>query len=527
MKKLSKLKDKLKSLSFFKKKENVHQDHEPLNDLDIFEEDEVLESFQDSSDETQSDEIINPVIAKDTVTTEISLDSLKELNELKESTPPEEISPPNLESFENTSNQNENSFKDNATTEALEGEEKEESKLISPSEYHTQEIDLNYQPTKKELLQEKIASIKSTISDRIQRFKHKRSRFPTDPQKTGFSLESIKSSIQQGHLKSVKESDASDFHRYFLEPKNLGKLNHRFLVACLILGIYNLGKLTALSLASIIPTTPSGKELTINIKKTSSQEYDALINSPLFKSKQITVEPIKRPVEVAKKDEDLPCIDAKEVSRLPLKLVNTVVMQDSVKSMASVQVRNGQDLQFYRPGESVDGLAKIERVNRLKVILKNLKNGNCEFLENIDAKNANQKFSSNPIRVMSPNKAQAFKQGQEKLKGIETDGSNFTIEKSFIKSKLTNISDILTQARGIQLANPDGSISFKIVEIQPGSVFSHLGIQNEDIITEINGKKISNLNQVMMLFGKLGNLDNLKLNVNRGGSSTPLNYTFK
>ena len=218
---------------------------------------------------------------------------------------------------------------------------------------------------------------------------------------------------------------------------------------------------------------------------------------------------------------DIACKSASKKSRLPIKLVNTIVLQDSVKSIASVQLRGDSLLKEYRIGEKINNLAKLDQIERSKLIIKNLKDGSCEVIENIKNK------SQSPIAVLSPSRSKQFKKNKKKIKGIENEGNSFSIEKSFLKNKMSNISDILTQARGIQINNPDGSISFKIVDIEPGGIFAYLGIENNDIITQINGDSISDLNTVMGLFGKISNIDKLNLTVKRGGVETPLDYKFK
>ena len=132
-----------------------------------------------------------------------------------------------------------------------------------------------------------------------------------------------------------------------------------------------------------------------------------------------------------------------------------------------------------------------------------------------------------PIALMSPAKSKAFTKNKTKIEGVENDGNKYTIEKGFLQDKMKNISDVLTQARGSQLTNPDGTLSFKIVDIEPGGLFSYLGIQNNDVITHINGKKISNLNEVMSLFGKISNVDKMNLTVTRGGDEVPLQYNIR
>jgi type II secretory pathway component PulC len=101
------------------------------------------------------------------------------------------------------------------------------------------------------------------------------------------------------------------------------------------------------------------------------------------------------------------------------------------------------------------------------------------------------------------------------------------IEKSFLKSKLSDINSLLTQARGIPIRNPDGTLSFKIVDIEPGGVFAHLGVQNNDVISQINGQNIKNMNQIMNFFGKIQNMSKLNLLIQRSGEEVQQNYTIK
>jgi type II secretory pathway component PulC len=91
---------------------------------------------------------------------------------------------------------------------------------------------------------------------------------------------------------------------------------------------------------------------------------------------------------------------------------------------------------------------------------------------------------------------------------------------------MKDINALLTQARGIKISNPDGTISFKIVDIQPGSIYSYLGIQDGDVISQINGEPIQELNEVMKLFGNMANLSKLNLGLGRGGETVTQNYNI-
>ena len=66
-----------------------------------------------------------------------------------------------------------------------------------------------------------------------------------------------------------------------------------------------------------------------------------------------------------------------------------------------------------------------------------------------------------------------------------------------------------------------------MTEIEAGGIFSYLGIQNEDIITSINGKPITDLNEIMALFGRIKNIDQLQLGVRRDGEDNQMDYQMK
>lgn len=216
------------------------------------------------------------------------------------------------------------------------------------------------------------------------------------------------------------------------------------------------------------------------------------------------------------------CDTANAKSALPIKLVNTTVLQDTVKSIASVQVRGGKELTEIREGEKLDNMAEIGKIDRLKVIFKNLQTGRCEYVSGADPKDD----KPNPINVVSS------AQGQKMIKeatdsGISNTGNIFKIKKNLRDDALKNIGDILTQARAIQIKNPDGSLCFKMTEVVPGSLYSKLSIQDEDIICSINGKKIENLNEVMNLFGRIRDIDHFELSVQRNGMEQNLEYDFE
>lgn len=308
----------------------------------------------------------------------------------------------------------------------------------------------------------------------------------------------------------------------FFSKDNRNKLHKTFQVSLLLASLFVVTKIAS----NFIQGTPDYKKVsksdTININTAnqfSKDDLEQIKSAQVFKTDQKTQTVPKKTINTTQV-----CKKATRKSRVNVKLVNTIVLQDSVKSMASVQIRSERALKQIREGENLLSKIKIDRIERLRLIVKNLSTGECEYIENAKFEKANKRRS--PIDVKSPSQSKSYKKQLKKISGIENDGNNFKIKKDYLKDKLSNIQDMLTQAKGIPLRNPDGSYSFKIVDIEPGGVFSYLGVEDGDVISEINGEPIRDMNEVMNLFGKVSTLSKLNLTINRSGESVTQNYTI-
>lgn len=295
-----------------------------------------------------------------------------------------------------------------------------------------------------------------------------------------------------------------------------------FLGTLIVIGSYQAGSLIA---QSLVPKSKTIKKPIISSSRSANNQLSGQINliTKADPFKAVTKEIKKKEPTKPKTNEPAICEKSTRSSSLPIKLVNTVVLQDSVKSIASVQVRNSRKLMSVREGEKIQGLAEVGKIDRLKVVFKNLSSGRCEYVENVDKKMRRKspiKIEKNPVVAKKIIK-------QAKDKGIENKGNAFKIKKSVRDSMIENISEVLTQARAVQIQNPDGSLSFRMQEIVPGSIYSKLGIQEGDIVNGINGKKITNYNELMTLFGQIKDIDHFEIMVKRDGVEQNLQYDFE
>lgn len=328
----------------------------------------------------------------------------------------------------------------------------------------------------------------------------------------GIKLPSGKSGDSKGQLLSPSLTRSID---KFLSRESRETIHQVSLVLIICSFTYAAGKITALTLKGA-PAVDSAKDFSVKIDSRAAFQPNTLAQV-----KSINVFRTNTGLGGKKKPTDTNCVEPQQISNLPIKLVNTVVLQDSVKSLASVQVRGDRILQEIREGDQISNLAKVFKISRLDVLVKNLESGVCESISA-----AKGKEMGSPISVMSPSQSKAYLKNK-KIPGIENVGNKYNISKNLIDEKMKDIASVLTQARAIKIQNPDGTISFKLTEIDPEGIFPYLGLEDQDIITSINGKPIYDMNEVMGLFAKIKNLDNLSLGIKREGSDSVKEYSIK
>lgn len=306
-------------------------------------------------------------------------------------------------------------------------------------------------------------------------------------------------------------------------PYNRHRIHALFIIAFLGTVTYLVGKNGALLLGLI--KSPEPKKISrpnsasTDIVNTSQEDITKVTHINLFNAKNSEQEVTKGPkIDI----DSIVCTSGESLSALPLKLMDTVVLQDSVKSVAAVQIRGRTDLLNIREGERLETLAEVSRINRLSVVLKNLETGACEYIGNSD--DATAPMPAN-MKILSPQKGKALLNANNPE--IKSTGNNFKISKTYRNKMLANINQILTEAKAVQITNPDGTLAYKMTEVIPGSIYSQLNIQENDIITHINGKKIENLNELMSLLGRIKEIDQFQLTLKRNGMNENLEYNFE
>lgn len=111
--------------------------------------------------------------------------------------------------------------------------------------------------------------------------------------------------------------------------------------------------------------------------------------------------------------------------------------------------------------------------------------------------------------------------------GSSSTSRNLTLNKAAVNEKLNNLNSLMNKAvvrpfikRGVQ----EG---FVISNIAPDSLYEKMGLQNGDIIIDVNNNKIKGADSLLQAVSLMQSGSSIALNIKRKGREETINYTFQ
>lgn len=239
-------------------------------------------------------------------------------------------------------------------------------------------------------------------------------------------------------------------------------------------------------------------------------QFSVITNRNLFNSNGIMPEAITARKETKKENDPVP-------SQLPITVLGTLVHSNPAKSIAALELKSKNMSGSYSVGADVEGLAKIERVERGVVFIRNSGNGMLEYIE--------MNKGANKV-AFDASKAESPKAGKE----VMTTGTNsFSIKRADLLKYTNDLSSVLMQARAVPNRDPNtGEINgFRILDMQPGSIYEQLGLQRMDVIKGVNGEPVDSVQKAMEMYNTLKNGTQVKMQIERGGKLDTFTYDIK
>lgn len=229
-------------------------------------------------------------------------------------------------------------------------------------------------------------------------------------------------------------------------------------------------------------------------------------------------------------------------SDLKVKLMGCMVAKKPDYSLALLS-DTGKQTFILGIGDMVLGEGEIVEIRRDRIIIK--RNNRNEYIRLANSiggsptsksSAAGRKFSAaerdekRPSAVPKPpsiSKAEAKAEAKRKEGVSEVAPNKFEIDKATLDKQLSDPKELAKQARILPNYKNGKPAGIKLVGVNPGSVYAKIGIKTGDVITSINGKKVTSQARAMELLDGLRGASGAQIQVERGGKSQSLSYTVK
>ena len=240
------------------------------------------------------------------------------------------------------------------------------------------------------------------------------------------------------------------------------------------------------------------------------QQYDIITQRNLFNAEGFIPPPLSGGNIQDTEDMGQPAL-----SQLPLKLIGTIVHANPTRSVATIQVQ-GKKISPYLPRDDMESIAQLLKVERFTAILRNNQNGRLEYIE---IKDDGIKLSVQTPMAPRPPTSQ----------GPQRQGNNVFLRRSDVNRYIQNLPALLQQARAVPSIDPGtGAVNgFRLVEIQPGSLYERLGFQRNDLIQNVNGEPVDSPAKAMELYNSLKTDSNITIDVDRNGTQETLSFSIE
>jgi general secretion pathway protein C len=216
-----------------------------------------------------------------------------------------------------------------------------------------------------------------------------------------------------------------------------------------------------------------------------------------------------------------------ENENLTIKLVGTSQLSRG-KPYAIIEDQGGNQ-SLYRVGEDVPGAGKLLEVAQDRAVI--LHNGHKVAVA-IPRETPSPGEPLQPMRGRVRRFPGRMPPPHGSVGGVRRLGTNrFVLDRRTVENNLNNMAPLFTQIRATP--NVEGGVSngFLLSEIQPGSIFQQIGLQDGDLLKSVNGQSVGDPGKAMALLqslqSQLPNQRLITLDVVRNRLPTHLSYTIR
>lgn len=106
-------------------------------------------------------------------------------------------------------------------------------------------------------------------------------------------------------------------------------------------------------------------------------------------------------------------------------------------------------------------------------------------------------------------------------------GNRYAMSRATVSHSLQNLSELFTQIRAIPDIVNGRTVGFTVSEIEPGSLFDQMGLEDDDVVTTVNGHRLNDPARAMQMLSTVRDQRSIQLRILREGRPLQLSYEIR
>jgi general secretion pathway protein C len=209
-----------------------------------------------------------------------------------------------------------------------------------------------------------------------------------------------------------------------------------------------------------------------------------------------------------------------EESDMDVELVAVILTDHPLWSFAQIREQRSGEAELFKIGDLIRKEAKIIAIHWRRLII--LRNGKREMLTLFGEKPVKKPGAPQPVGGPAGPPSVAVDDKNIRQVG----GDSYVIAREEVDKQLSNLNYLATQARIVPHFEGGQGSGFKLFAIRPGSLYSKIGIQNGDVIKQINGETINSPDKALEAYARLKSANQIVIDVVRSGVKKTLTYSI-
>jgi general secretion pathway protein C len=269
------------------------------------------------------------------------------------------------------------------------------------------------------------------------------------------------------------------------------------------------------------PTERAAPRATPPPSRRSWSEREIILTRNLFNASALAP---TQTVIVEEPDENL------EATKLPLTLLGTVAAADPSNAWATIEDLDDRKTLVVRVNDEVKSNAKVERIERRRVVLR--ENGKLRELALSDEDST---IAARPKRAVTRSRTPTTSRRRSSARNRSASAqrirklaeNRYEVPREELEKTMRNPTALFSQAQ-IQPRYDGGEmVGMQINAIKPGSLFEEIGINSGDVITELNGISINSPEESARILAEFSEADQFTVVVeDDSGEPRTLNFTM-